>query len=122
MQPQTRRDRPHFRAHLIPVPASEGGRSKPFVQGPSLYRPTLHFSEKDVYIGLVGVDFLDDSGNSLPEGARISTDVDVDIYVVDDNVVLELRRRVALGRPFDVTEGTFVVAKGRILSLGTLFD
>lgn len=110
---------PRFRVRLSFIPREEGGR-QPVRQSTPRYRPTLHFAPDDVYIGFVGVDLLAQDGTPLPDGSYAPASALADIMVYDDEIYSELRKRVKPGVKFDVTESTYVVARGVVEALGTL--
>jgi translation elongation factor EF-Tu-like GTPase len=97
-----------FVAQVVFLDPSDGGRASLAGQG---YRPTIRFAGSELL--LAGrVNFLQANGEPLAKGARAPREVEAEIWLFNEDVATI---SMEIGTTFELTEGTYAVAKGRIV-------
>ena len=116
-------DRRHdFEAKLYILSHEEGGRINPVGQG---YRADFRYLDDP--LGQAWMIhprcLIDEAGNALPDDAFVTGDTFARMYIlVPEYRVSEHRKRITVGMPFQVVEGSHVVAEGIVTKLVGLLD
>jgi hypothetical protein len=109
---------PVFRASLHFLSPEKGGRPMPAYQG---YRPTIFFDGATVYMGF-SIAFLNKDGQPLQHRSPLPPNVTAEFAALslsDAETRSMLFKWAKVGQAFSLTEGTHVVARGRIIWVNT---
>ncbi|MBA3856209.1 MAG: hypothetical protein C0507_04800 [Cyanobacteria bacterium PR.3.49] len=111
-----------FEARLRFLSAEEGGRQTSFVlQG---YRSDFSYEDELDAAFMIWPVFVDEHGEPLTEGTRVSTyePVNARMIIINDELrATEHRKRIKEGLKFFVREGRKIVAEGVVTRIVDLF-
>lgn len=117
--PERRHD---FEAKLRFLSPEEGGRQAPVQQG---YRADFRYLDDPARTAWMihPREFITEAGELLPADALVTGEVFARMYILMDHYrVTEHRSRIKVGLPFQVVEGSHVVAEGIVTEIVDLHD